>query len=98
MEKKTINQATYFINKCEDLPLQEVFPGIKGHLIHTKLTTIADFRIAAGTELPTHHHPHEQTSTVLEGRFLFKVGDKERELADKDQPGSNAYIMLGRKG
>lgn len=74
----------YFVNKLEDLPEQEVFPGITGHLIHTELTTIADFRIAAGTELPTHQHPHEQTSTVLEGHFLFKVGDEERELTAGD--------------
>ncbi|MFT4687580.1 MAG: quercetin dioxygenase-like cupin family protein [Neolewinella sp.] len=68
----------YYINKEKDLPLQEVFPGITGHLVHTEHCTIADFRIAAGTKLPLHHHPHEQTSTVLEGRFLFEVDDQER--------------------
>lgn len=81
----------YFINKATDLPLQEVFPGITGHLIHTKLSTIADFRIAKGTELPEHAHPHEQTSTVLEGRFLFTVGGETRELA----PGDVAVIPGG---
>lgn len=77
-----------FINKERDLPLQEVFPGITGYLIHTTLNTIADFRIAAGTELPEHAHPHEQTSTVLEGRFLFTVGKETRELG----PGEVAVI------
>jgi len=75
------NEANYFIRKEADLPLQEIFPGITGHLIHTELTTVADFRITAGTELPTHRHPHEQTSTVLEGKFLFRVGEQERELS-----------------
>ncbi|WP_020571785.1 cupin domain-containing protein [Neolewinella persica] len=71
---------SYFVNKEQDLPLQEVFPGIQGRLIHTKLTTVADFSIAAGTVLPTHHHPHEQTSTILSGQFLFVVGAEERLL------------------
>ena len=75
---------SYFVNKEQDLPLQEVFPGIKGRLVHTKLTTVADFDIAAGTELPTHHHPHEQTSTILSGEFLFVVGMEERLLRAGD--------------
>ncbi|MEL7161420.1 MAG: cupin domain-containing protein [Bacteroidota bacterium] len=69
---------SYFVNKENDLPAQEVWPGIVGHLIHTERSTIADFRIAAGTVLPEHAHPHEQTSTVLEGRFRFVVGGEER--------------------
>lgn len=73
-----------FINKSKDLPLQEVFPGITGHLVHSEQSTIADFRIAAGTELPVHQHPHEQTSTILEGRFLFTVGDETRECGPGD--------------
>ncbi|MFK8164676.1 MAG: cupin domain-containing protein [Lewinella sp.] len=75
---------TYFVNKEQDLPVQEVFPGILGRLVHTELTTIADFSIAAGTELPTHHHPHEQTSTILSGEFLFVVGTEERLLKAGD--------------
>ncbi|MFT5998779.1 MAG: quercetin dioxygenase-like cupin family protein [Neolewinella sp.] len=75
---------SYFVNKEQDLTLQEVYPGIKGRLVHTKLTTVADFSIAAGTVLPTHHHPHEQTSTILAGRFLFMVGEEERLLEAGD--------------
>ncbi|MEO0734761.1 MAG: cupin domain-containing protein [Bacteroidota bacterium] len=69
---------SYFVNKEKNLPAQEVWPGIVGHLIHTEQSTIADFRIAAGVVLPEHAHPHEQTSTVLEGTFRFVVGDEER--------------------
>lgn len=79
---------SYFVNKKTDLPLVEVWPGILGRLIHTELSTIADFRIAAGTVLPEHQHLHEQTSTVLEGRFRFTVGGETRELG----PGEVAVI------
>ena len=68
----------YFVSKNKDVPEQEVFPGIVGKLIHTPKVTIGDFRIAAGTQLPAHQHPHEQTSTVLEGQFEFTVGGQTR--------------------
>lgn len=71
---------SYYLDKATDLPLQEVFPGITGRIVHTERTTIADFSIAAGTELPLHHHPHEQTSTVLTGEFLFVINGEERLL------------------
>jgi quercetin dioxygenase-like cupin family protein len=75
---------SYFLNKSSDLPEQIIFPGITGHLVHTDALTIGDFRIVAGTELPLHYHPHEQTSTVLEGRFRFFVGDEEKECGPGD--------------
>ncbi|MBC6996841.1 cupin domain-containing protein [Neolewinella lacunae] len=69
---------SFYLNKVADLPRQEVFPGIVGHLVHTDHVSIGDFRIAAGTELPQHHHPHEQTSTVLAGQFRFDIGGEVR--------------------
>lgn len=71
---------SYFVDKEKDLELLEVWPGILGHLIHTENCTIADFRIAAGTKLPEHQHPHEQTSTVLAGTFRFTVGGETKTL------------------
>ena len=42
-------------------------------MIHTGKITIARFNIKAGTQLPLHHHPHEQISTILEGEFEMNV-------------------------
>ncbi|NJC28483.1 cupin domain-containing protein [Neolewinella antarctica] len=67
-----------FIDKNKDLKLIEVFPGITGHLVHTEACTIGDFYLKAGTELPVHQHPHEQTSTILEGDFEFTVDGTKR--------------------
>lgn len=82
---------SYFVDKAKDLEAVEVWPGIKGHLIHTDHCTIADFRFTAGTKLPPHEHPHEQTSTVLEGNFSFTVGGETRTLG----PGEVAVIPGG---
>ena len=75
---------SYFKNKDRDLPEQAVYPGIVGRLIHTDKVTIGDFRIAAGTILPQHAHPHEQISTVLEGTFVFQVGEETRRCGPGD--------------
>ena len=75
---------SYFTNKARDLPRQSVFPGIEGHLIHTERVTIGDFYIQAGTRLPAHAHPHEQTSTILEGTFEFTVGGETKVCGPGD--------------
>ena len=67
-----------FLNKQTDLPLIEVFPGIRGHIVHTEACTIGDFTIKAGTRLPQHAHHHEQTSTILSGTFIFTIDGNER--------------------
>lgn len=74
----------YYFTKGTDTTLQEVFPGITGHLVHTEKLTVADFTLAEGTVLPTHQHPHEQVSTLLEGTFEFVVGEKTRKCTAGD--------------
>ncbi len=45
-------------------------------------------RIDPGATVPTHHHPHEQAGTVLEGMMRLTIGDETRELRYGD-----AYII-----
>lgn len=56
-----------------ELPEQELFPGLRGKMVHTDSVTVADFYLDEGTLLPLHHHPHEQISTILEGTFEFVI-------------------------
>ena len=46
--------------------------------------TVARIHLRAGTSVPSHHHPHEQVATVLEGRLRFVVGDEEHVLEKGD--------------
>ena len=57
----------------DNLPTQEIFPGLRGKMVHTESVTVADFYLDAGTVLPLHDHPHVQVSTILEGEFEFVV-------------------------
>ncbi len=38
------------------------------------------FRLKKGADAPPHAHPHEQMSTVLEGRLIAHIGDETKQL------------------
>jgi quercetin dioxygenase-like cupin family protein len=42
-------------------------------LVHGEKTLMGQFKIAKGSEIPLHSHPHEQTGTLISGRLRFNV-------------------------
>jgi quercetin dioxygenase-like cupin family protein len=42
-----------------------------------------------------HAHPHEQVSYVVKGRFMYRLGDEERELAEGDSCFVKANLSHG---
>jgi quercetin dioxygenase-like cupin family protein len=64
-------------------------PGIQRKtLVHGELTLATEFRMKAGSTLPTHSHPHEQTGYLVSGHMRLTIGD---ELFDVT-PGSSWCI------
>jgi quercetin dioxygenase-like cupin family protein len=62
-----------------------VAPGITLRtLCHGGATLMAEFRLAAAHELPTHSHPHEQTGYLVRGRMQLRIGDETHEVAPGD--------------
>ncbi len=55
---------------------KEIIKGFFGKMIHTDNMTVAHFRVLAGSELPEHHHVHEQVTNVLSGELEMTVGGK----------------------
>ena len=47
-------------------------------------TLMTEFRLEAGSELPRHEHPHEQTGYLVSGRLLLTVGNERREVGPGD--------------
>jgi quercetin dioxygenase-like cupin family protein len=45
-------------------------------LVHGEKTLMAQFKIAKGSIIPTHSHPHEQTGVMTSGKLRFKVDGK----------------------
>jgi len=55
---------------------KEIIKGFFGKMIHTDNMTVAHFRVLAGSELPEHHHVHEQVTNILSGELEMTVGGK----------------------
>jgi quercetin dioxygenase-like cupin family protein len=63
----------------------EAVPGVALRtLVHGATTLMAEFRLAAGHELPAHVHPHEQTGYLVSGRIRLRIGDEVRDLRPGD--------------
>ena len=42
-------------------------------LVHGKKTLLCEFRLAKGSVLPLHDHPHEQTGYLVSGKMRFDI-------------------------
>ncbi len=46
-------------------------------LVHGEKTLMTEFLLEAGSQLPIHQHPHEQTGYLVKGRLRMFVNEKE---------------------
>ncbi len=67
-------------NQFSNIPVKEIAPGFFSKLIHTDNNTINFLEVTAGSSIPLHQHPHEQSSFVLEGEFEMTVGEETQIL------------------
>ncbi len=63
-----------------DLTAREMVPGFHGKFVHTDGVTVAFWDIDAGATLPSHAHPHEQVTSVIDGQLEMTVGGVTRVL------------------
>jgi quercetin dioxygenase-like cupin family protein len=60
-------------------------PGIEMKtLVHGEKTLLAEFRLRAGSPLPMHSHPHEQTGYLVAGRIRLTIAGALHEVAPGD--------------
>jgi quercetin dioxygenase-like cupin family protein len=63
--------------KKSDEGFAPALPGIERKtLVHGERTLATEFRMKAGSELPPHSHPHEQTGYLVSGRVRLLIGDE----------------------
>ena len=63
-----------------DIPAKELFPGIAGYYAHGEKMTIGFVDLKAGSNVPMHHHVHEQITYILEGQLDMVIGEKPCSL------------------
>ena len=55
---------------------QPALPGItRKTLVYGEKTLVTEFRLGAGSVLPRHTHPHEQTGYLVSGAMRMSIGD-----------------------
>ena len=68
-----------------EVGFQDILPGIRiKTLVHGEKTLMSKFLLRAGSELPLHSHPYEQTGYLLSGRLALRIGEDRREAAPGD--------------
>ncbi|MCX7703449.1 MAG: cupin domain-containing protein [Planctomycetota bacterium] len=63
-----------------DVPSEEVTPGVRVRHIYLKNTLLSIIEYAPNASIPTHRHPHEQISLVLEGTVEETIGKEKKRL------------------
>ena len=59
--------------QLDQLPVREIFPGLRARLIHTERVTHSWVEVDPGATFPEHQHPHEQVVSVLSGELQLIV-------------------------
>lgn len=60
-----------------ELPGKELATGLTGYYAHGKNMTLGLVEIKAGSNLPEHHHVHEQITYILEGELEMTIGGEQ---------------------
>ena len=64
----------------KDIIPKNLVAGITGYYAHGSSMTFGYIEIAAGSDMPEHHHVHEQITYILEGQLDMKIGGKAYSL------------------
>lgn len=60
-------------------------PGIAMKtLVYGKKTSMSEFQLQKGSQLPNHAHPHEQTGYLVSGHMRLVIGDESYEVLPGD--------------
>lgn len=66
----------------KEAPEKEIIKGYLARYVHTPNMTIQYCRIASGSPMPEHFHPHEQISMVIEGKFEMELEGRKMLLEE----------------
>ncbi len=70
------------------LPRKEVMKSIRMGSVYLQDLMFTHFTFEAGAEVPTHSHPHEQISFLIEGEMEFTFDGETRRI----RPGEGCTI------
>jgi len=65
------------LHRWDDVPTQELAPGVHRRFLTAARMTIARFALQRGAVVPAHSHDHEQVSYVVSGALRFTVAGED---------------------
>ena len=85
-------------HKADETGYHQAAPGVKlKTLAHGRQTLISEFRMSAGSVLPCHSHPHEQTGYLVSGHLKLTIGQHTHDVGPGDGwciPGDTEHSAL----
>lgn len=64
------------MKNIKEINPKQLVPGITGYYAHGAQLTFGYVEIKAGSDLPEHHHVHEQITYIIEGELDMMIGGK----------------------
>lgn len=68
------------MDHISNIAVKKLMDGINGQYIHGDQTTFGLVEVKKGSVLPSHHHPHEQITFILEGELEMTIGGETMTL------------------
>ena len=68
------------MSSLKSLPVKQLSPGINGYYLHGSLSSLGLVEIKKGSDMPTHQHPHEQITYIIEGQLNMTIGGVQYNL------------------
>ena len=68
------------MEQIKSIKQKELVHGITGYYAHGSSMTFGYVEIKAGSNLPEHHHVHEQITYIIEGQLDMIIGGKSCPL------------------
>lgn len=68
------------MDHISNIAAKKLMDGISGQYIHGDQSTFGLVEVRKGSVLPSHHHPHEQITFVLEGELEMTIGGETMTL------------------
>ena len=63
--------------KTQHSQSKQMLPGVYlSSLVHGDKTLLVEFRFEAGSSLPMHQHPYEQTGYLISGHMRLTIGEQ----------------------
>jgi len=89
--------SQYFIDPNE-LPVKGIAPGTNIQVAFGDRIMLSFVKVAPGSVVPLHSHPHEQAGLCLDGALEFTIGEETR-IVRKGQgwmiPGGVSHAVRG---